>query len=127
MKKGAPITAVRTDIGISEAVRVLASVSIITTNMLPRMILNGMTNRLLLPQIMRAQCGTSSPTQPTCPHIETHDAVTIVDATTIALRVRCTFIPAACASSSLNVSILRRHLRAVMAATPIAKIGRAHV
>ena len=49
---------------------------------------------------MRAQCGTSKPTQPTWPHIEMTEAVMTVEATMRIARMRETFTPTERASSS---------------------------
>ena len=65
MKNGAPMTAVRIDMGISEAVALRASVSTSAMNTAPRLSEAGTSRVLSLPNIIRAMCGMSSPTHAT--------------------------------------------------------------
>ena len=74
----------------------------------PRLMLAGMTKRLLLPVSILAQCGIRSPTQPTCPHMETQDAVIIVAARIKISLVFFKSMPLAFASSSLRDRIFSR-------------------
>ena len=72
----------------------------------PRLMLIGITSRLLLPVIILAQCGIKSPTQPTCPHMETEEAVIMVIASTRRIRILFRWMPLALASSSLRERML---------------------
>ena len=92
--------AVRIEIGISEAVNVRARVSITIISADPSSRDTGISARLFDPHSIRAMCGTSRPTHPTWPHMETTDAVIAVEATTRSARSRGTLTPAARASST---------------------------
>ena len=118
MNTGAPIIAVSTDNGSSITLIVLDSVSMIIIKLAPRLILTGTTYLLLLPTSILAQCGISSPIHPTCPHIDTADAVIRVDANMNTIRVFFISIPLAFASSSLNASILSLHLKRYIITIP---------
>ena len=63
MKNGAPIIAVKMEMGISAAVALRATVSMISRKLAPRLMLAGTTCRLLLPNSIRQICGISNPTQ----------------------------------------------------------------
>ena len=75
MKIGAPSIAVRIDTGISAALMVRARVSTIITKHAPQLMHAGSSLAWLFPNKSLHTCGTNSPTQPTCPHIATHEAV----------------------------------------------------
>ena len=98
--------AVKIEIGISDAVALLAKVSMTVIKNAPRLMLTGITLQLLFPRIILEICGTKSPTQPTCPHMDTQDAVIMDDARINATRRIFTFTPRDLASSSLNDKIL---------------------
>ena len=100
--------AVSTDSGSSITLSVLESVSISIIKLAPRLMLTGTTYRLLLPTSILAQCGIRSPIQPTCPHMDTADAVMMVEARMKILLVFFRSIPLALASSSLSARMLSR-------------------
>ena len=64
MKTGAPIMAVRIEIGISAEDALLAKVSIMAIKIAPKEMLKGTTVLLLLPKSIREIWGIKSPTQP---------------------------------------------------------------
>ena len=63
MKTGAPIIAVRIEIGISAEDALRANVSMTAMKIAPSEMLRGTTVLLLLPKTMREMCGMSRPTQ----------------------------------------------------------------
>ena len=94
--------AVRTESGSSMTLMLRDNVSMMIMKLAPRLILTGITNRLLLPVSILAQCGIRSPIQPTCPHMDTLEAVITVAARINASLVFFKSIPLALASSSLR-------------------------
>ena len=62
MKNGAPMMAVRMEMGISASVALLAKVSTRSTKIAPTLIQVGTTSLLLLPRSIRETCGINSPT-----------------------------------------------------------------
>ena len=115
--------AVRIEMGISEADRERASVSMTIMSADPSSSDTGMTARLFCPHSMRAQCGTSRPTQPTWPHIEMTEAVMTVEATMRIARMRETLTPAERASSSERERILSCQRSATITTTPAMMKG----
>ena len=110
--------AVKMEIGISAAVAALAKVSITIIKKAPRPMLMGMTLRLLFPPIILEIWGIKSPTQPTCPHMETQEAV-IMDETAInTRRISWILVPRELASSSFRERMFNLHRRAKISATP---------
>ena len=94
--------AVRIDIGSSITLIVRESVSMATIKLAPRLKETGITYRLLLPTSIRAQWGIKRPIHPTCPHIDTEEAVMTVAASINSMRVFFRSMPLAFASSSLR-------------------------
>ena len=70
IKIGAPIIAVRTDIGSSITETVLDKASISTIRLAPKDMLKGRVRVLLAPTIILAMWGIIKPIHPTCPHID---------------------------------------------------------
>lgn len=70
--------AVRIEIGISFGDSDRAAVSTSIMNDAPMLTDAGSKISLLSPKRIRQMCGTKSPTQPTCPHMDTQEAVIIV-------------------------------------------------
>ena len=99
IKIGAPSIAVRIDTGISAALIVRARVSTIITKHAPQLMHAGSSLAWLFPNKSLHTCGTSSPTQPTCPHIATHEAVIAAQQTMHTARRRGMFVPNVRASS----------------------------
>lgn len=99
--------AVRIEMGISAAEALLAIVSTMTIKQAPMLIEAGTSERWLLPKAILHIWGISRPTQPTCPHIDTQEAVIIVAQITVTTLSMFTLTPSDFASSS--------------------QIGRAHV
>ena len=111
------------EIGISAAVALRATVSITNRNTAPRLMLAGTIFWLLLPKSIRQIWGIKSPTQPTCAHMETQDAVIIVAASATMTRITRIFTPIVFASSSLSINTLSFHRRTKMIAIPTAING----
>ncbi len=84
----------------------------------PRPMLAGITRRLSLPKSMREMWGISRPTQPIRPHMDTTEAVIIVEARITSTRRRLTFTPSVCASSSFSDSTFSRQRSAKIIAVP---------
>ena len=100
--------AVRMETGSSAAVAQRATVSIASMNMAPRPMLAGMTRVLSFPNIILDICGIRSPTQPMSPHMETTEAVIMVEPRTISALSLFTGTPRAVASSSERLMAFKR-------------------
>ena len=100
IKIGAPIIAVKIEIGSSITETVLDKASIRTINPAPKLMPKGKVWVLFAPIIMRTRWGIISPIHPICPQIETLDAVIIVDVSIKINLLFFTFMPRDFASSS---------------------------
>ena len=111
MKKGAPMNAVTTPIGVSAGSSISRpGTSARIRNPAPPSSDSGNNRRWLAPAINLMTCGTTRPTKPMSPLTDTTAAVPSVAATTITKRVRATDTPSVAASSSptRNTSRWRR-------------------
>lgn len=110
--------AVSMESGNSITLTVLDKVSIRIIKLAPRLMLMGITYLLLLPTNILAQWGINSPIQPTCPHMDTQDAVMTVEVTIKIILIFFIFIPLDLASSSLKERIFSLHLSINMITVP---------
>ena len=92
----------------ADAVALLARVSTRIMKVAPRLTDAGSRDRWLLPNFIRHIWGISRPTQPTCPHMDTQEAVMAVAHTTVMPRRTDILTPEALASSSLRGSRFSR-------------------
>ena len=102
MKNGAPIIAVKIETGISAAETLRATVSTAIINTAPILTDAGINAIWLLPNFMRHICGIRRPTQPTCPHMDTQEAVIAVAHKTVTPRRALMLTPDERASSSVR-------------------------
>ena len=116
--------AVRIEMGISWAEALRATVSTTIRKAAPKLMEAGKRDRWLLPNFIRHIWGTSKPTQPTWPHMETQEAVTMVAQMTAMPRSMEIFTPEERASSSLRGSRFRRQRSRYRMAMP-ARMGGA--
>ena len=110
--------AVRTDRGNPAVVIVRAKVSTTTIKDAPKRAHAGRTLRWLFPNIIRHICGTSKPTQPTCPLIVTQEAVISEAESITTVRRSLIFTPLDFASSSFNGNKFNLHLSKIRMITP---------
>lgn len=88
MYRGAPMKPVRIDRGISAADSVRASVSMTSMKIPPTTAETGSRRVLSGPAMRRPMWGTTRPTQPTVPEMQTAHPVSAVEQTIVVRRVQ---------------------------------------